>query len=61
VDLFNKREIVAKVELHFHFAGYMLDDKALDLLVGEKFAPEILVCRMNIFDEVVIVGRFGGD
>lgn len=39
VDLFNKREMVASIDKNFHFAGYMLDDKSLDLLGGEKFAP----------------------
>lgn len=61
MELLNKREIINRIQQSFIFSGYVHSSADLNLLPGEKVPPSVVFCRMNIFEEVVVLESFVGE
>jgi hypothetical protein len=66
VDLLHTEDIKAVVSRNFLFKGVMEGDRELQLLAGVEGGvvgegPQIVVCRMNALEEVVVIRRFEGE
>lgn len=61
MDLLDREEIKAVVSRNYLFKGAIVGDRELGLVEGAGEGPQIVVCRMNALEEVVVVARFAGE
>lgn len=47
--------------LCFDFVGYTIGDSDLEIIEGLEPEPQIIICRMNVFEEVIIINRYKKD